>query len=749
MTMSQRNIRWGLIGYGDLARKRVAAALQQAAHSELVCVYGRDHERAVAFAADFNIRQGCRTRDEFLALDLDAVYICTPPESHAEYALEALAAGRHVLVEKPMAKSASEANAMIEAAQRRGLRLGVAYYRRAFPKMQKIKALLASGALGTIVHVDVVCRSWYAPALDDPKRWRVDKSRSAGAGALADVGVHRLDLLDDWFGPLRPVAAAFQRLAHDYSVEDGASALLELPSGAPVHVFCAWNTRAWSDRIEVTGSEARLIADPLDSASLVVVRGNEREEIGIEPPVNAHLPCVQDFVDAVLSDRPPLCSGSAGSRTTLLLDSLIASAEANVVPSVIVRQPANDFAEFNRTYFEKCVERSPLIEASAGKWAPEDLIPGLSDFDTRFILSDATRTEDWCGISMNVAKVHLELLKARPDWARNLEHLPGVNLRWSELLDRRIFFPEARQWTFYHGCAERLSGIRRQISEMPWSSADEAFHWKKIAAYYGRYDRRNDPPINLGPYLSKYPLHSRIMHYLAPPLHSAVCLMQRRAQPGKIEAFRIATELFPNPQTVRRMLSLVESHYDGGTLDLTGFDDDLEEYLKGVVNTLLKNSALECHGQATSAELNAAVARTFEAASTAQIHESLRFARLMKGRLWFYTQSVPWFDSGPLLQNEFNRLRASFVTAPVTACARMATGDDLPFSKALEFLGCILNKEQLNAMRHFAELADPTCPKCELKNQAPKLIEVFDAFLDAAESILRHATNEEESRCID
>src|SRR6185437_6700300 len=101
-------LRWGLVGYGDLADKRSAAALQTAAGSELVGVWGRQAERTREFAGRHQISQVHGSLASLLASGIDAVYVCTPADSHAEYALAAIAAGKHVLVEKPMAGTLSE-----------------------------------------------------------------------------------------------------------------------------------------------------------------------------------------------------------------------------------------------------------------------------------------------------------------------------------------------------------------------------------------------------------------------------------------------------------------------------------------------------------------------------------------------------------------------------------------------------------------------------------------------------------------
>lgn len=88
---------------------------------------------------------------------------------------------------------------------------------------------------------------------------------------------------------------------------------------APVHAYFFWNSKTWIDRFEIVGREGKVIADPLDTDALTVIRRREREELKIPPPENAHLPCVEDFMQAVREKRAPLCDGEAGLRTNRLL----------------------------------------------------------------------------------------------------------------------------------------------------------------------------------------------------------------------------------------------------------------------------------------------------------------------------------------------------------------------------------------------------------------------------------------------
>ena len=114
-------------------------------------------------------------------------------------------------------------------------------------------------------------------------------------------------------------------------------------------------------------------------------------------------------------------------------------------------KPENSFREFIDTYFSRCRAACPELRAVAGKWIFEDLIPGLSDFDTRFIVADGMKAVDWAMMSARVGEIHTELARSEPRWARILEHLPGVNLTASEVADPVFYYPESQLWTFYDG----------------------------------------------------------------------------------------------------------------------------------------------------------------------------------------------------------------------------------------------------------------------------------------------------------
>src|SRR5262245_2792550 len=184
-------IRWGVIGAGDIVRRRVAPALRDSPRCELVAI-----SRARASLADEAKALGAarwypRWRDLVADPDIHSVYIATPVHVHAEQTIAAAEAGKHVLCEKPMAMTAAECDRMIAACRSNGVKLGIAYYRRFYPVVARVKAILESGEIGQPVVAHMSSFEWFDPAPDHPRGWLLNPA-IAGGGPMMDFGCHRL-----------------------------------------------------------------------------------------------------------------------------------------------------------------------------------------------------------------------------------------------------------------------------------------------------------------------------------------------------------------------------------------------------------------------------------------------------------------------------------------------------------------------------------------------------------------------------
>lgn len=254
-------IRWGIIGTGDVAERKGGPALYQASRSKLVGVTNRALVRAESFAARHGKPRVHRSVSSLLGDDqIDCVYIATHPDTHAEYTELAAKAGKHVLCEKPMALNLSDAMRMTEACRSNKVSLTIAYYRREFPAVRKLKELLAAGAIGRALSIHADTYSAFASADSDP--WRLDKTRSGG-GFLMDVGSHRLDLFGHFFGPPVDVSGCEAKQTLSNHVEDAAVVSLRFAADVLGSANFHWNTPIRRDTLSIVGTEGMLAISDL------------------------------------------------------------------------------------------------------------------------------------------------------------------------------------------------------------------------------------------------------------------------------------------------------------------------------------------------------------------------------------------------------------------------------------------------------------------------------------------------------
>lgn len=379
--------------------------------------------------------------------------------------------------------------------------------------------------------------------------------------------------------------------------------------------------------------------------------------------------------------------------------------------------PPNEFSEFIATYFESCRSACPRLRLIAGKWESHDLIPGLSDFDTRFIAADATAPEEWAEMSVAIGSVHTDITRRHPRWARMLEHLPGVNVTFAELYDPLLYHPEIRTWTAYNGDPSELAQVREHIANHTWTQSDEYFHLRRFATYFGPYQRGIDPPINLGPFEKKYALHSRYMHYFTPPVQAAVSLALRRTVRGKIDALQRARELFPRSSTITTILEAIERHYEVPEayedVHLARIEGMLESYLASVRKELVPHITLiDARVACSPVDLKRAVG-SLACDPLTRFFDTARYARFMRGRLLFFAQCIPWFETAWLIRNELKRMGDWFCRRPLIAW-KEAGLEGGPTAVECE------------AFRRLAQIADEGIPEGAEKAQALAAANAFE-----------------------
>jgi predicted dehydrogenase len=157
--------------------------------------------------------------------EIDAIYVATPVNLHAEQTIAAAERGKHVLCEKPMALTVAECDRMIAACRDNNVKLGVAYYRHFYPAVRRVKELIDSGELGVPVVAQINAFEWFDPSPSDPRAWLINK-RLSGGGPMFDFGCHRIELSLDIFGDVerhrlftQDVFASFSRSNCLFSVQ--------------------------------------------------------------------------------------------------------------------------------------------------------------------------------------------------------------------------------------------------------------------------------------------------------------------------------------------------------------------------------------------------------------------------------------------------------------------------------------------------------------------------------------------------
>jgi predicted dehydrogenase len=316
--VSMKQLSWGLIGCGDIARKRVAPALRDLEQCDFVAVSRERGELAEAFAKEFGARRWHSTWQELLLdKEIAAVYIATPVDLHAAQTIAAAEAGKHVLCEKPMAMNVAECDRMIEATRANGVALGVAYYRHFYPVVRRAKEILASGEIGTPVMGQVNAFEWFDPPPDNSRYWLLRKDRSGG-GPMFDFGCHRIELLANILGPIKKVRAVTTNALFDREVEDTAAALFQSERGACGILSVTHAAHEVRDTLDVFCSRGSLHIPILNEGSMrVVTEQGERSERH-PPERNFHEPLIRDFVDAVMNNREPAVGGDTGRMVAMI-----------------------------------------------------------------------------------------------------------------------------------------------------------------------------------------------------------------------------------------------------------------------------------------------------------------------------------------------------------------------------------------------------------------------------------------------
>ena len=281
-------IRVGVVGCGGIAQSQHIPGYMRTADVEVAALCDVNEALLNQVGDQYNVPLRTTDYAELVARpELDAVDICTAPDSHFAIAMAAIHQGKHVFCEKPLALSYAEARQLYEAAQAAGLVTGIGFVHRVTPAARLAHQLISEGALGEIYSLMAIFSAGSANYADQPMRWRNQKA-VAGAGALFDLGSHMVDMTRWWLGQEITAVCAQTRIfvpqrrwpngeTAAVDVDDASTMLANFEGGAMatfMNSFAA-SGRGFDQRVEVYGSNGALIYDQATPTQLAVCIGAE------------------------------------------------------------------------------------------------------------------------------------------------------------------------------------------------------------------------------------------------------------------------------------------------------------------------------------------------------------------------------------------------------------------------------------------------------------------------------------------
>ncbi len=331
-------IGWGIIGPGRIADTAMAPAINALPESRLVGVVSRDRGRAEAFAKKHN---AAHTYTDYADLlrdrDVNVVLITTPNALHAEQAIVAAQTGKHVLCDKPLATSASDAERVLAVCRKAGVRLGINFQTRHLPCFGEVRRLISDGEIGKVLVVQLEVSAGPAPL----KGWRTDPAL-AGLGSVNNIAVHAYDLLRYLLGSEVTEVAAMFDTGRTGQLETLAMVLLRFANGTMAYVNGNQTTPNFQADVDIYGTTGRIVGDhltrPGHDGELRVLT-EKGETVTPYSNTDAYQRVVADFNSAVLHEREPHASGLDGLRSVQLTDAIARSVREGTV--VELRHPAS------------------------------------------------------------------------------------------------------------------------------------------------------------------------------------------------------------------------------------------------------------------------------------------------------------------------------------------------------------------------------------------------------------------------
>lgn len=349
-------VRTGIIGCGKVAHIH-AAGLQQLEESDFTAVWSRTAVNAQAFAEQYKVKAYSNIKDMITDAGVKAVIICTPHPFHAEGAIQAIEAGAHVLIEKPLASSLHDCDIMLEAAEEAGVKIGMVSQRRLYEPVIRVKRAIEEGKIGKPAIGTVQMLGWRDKQYYDSDAWR-GTWEYEGGGVLVNQAPHQLDILQWFMGPIDELFGLWGNLNHPYiDVDDTAVAVIKFKNGAIGNVLVSNSQKPGIfGKVHVHGNNGASVGVQTDGGAMFIAGMSEVAE----PPINDlwtvpgeeqmlktwqdedartfeqvnsteyyHHLQIRDFLQSILDDREPMVTGTEGRKTVELFTAIYRSNRDN------------------------------------------------------------------------------------------------------------------------------------------------------------------------------------------------------------------------------------------------------------------------------------------------------------------------------------------------------------------------------------------------------------------------------------
>ena len=320
-------IKWGFVGCGQVTEKKSGPAFNLVPGSKIEAVMSRNKDKARSYAERHGIKKWFTDAQELIDdEEVNAIYIATPPSSHATYAIMAMKAGKPVYVEKPLAANYEECCRVNRIAEQTGMPCFVAYYRRCLPYFLKVKELLKNHTIGIVTNVQIL---FSVPPRDlDYNRkelpWRVQRD-IAGGGYFYDLAPHQIDLLQDFFGPIIKAEGYSANRKGLYETEDTVSACFSFADGivgSGSWCFVAHQS-AKTDRIEIVGTKGKISFSVFNYDPIALSTENGREEIAFVNPPHVQLPLIENVVRHLQGKAVCTCDSVSATSVNWVMDKIL------------------------------------------------------------------------------------------------------------------------------------------------------------------------------------------------------------------------------------------------------------------------------------------------------------------------------------------------------------------------------------------------------------------------------------------